>query len=113
MSGAASATAFGLQRWIRLPAARARCVCHFLGIAATLAWDEQTMMPPRAAALRGAQQALLAGIAHAWLSDPRIADWLESLEGTGDPVLDFWEDWMLADEVTHVKMGSDWLRRIS
>jgi uncharacterized ferritin-like protein (DUF455 family) len=30
----------------------------------------------------------------------------------GDPVLEFAEDWMLADEVTHVKMGSDWLRRI-
>src|SRR5437762_8449781 len=30
---------------------------------------------------------------------------------TGDPVLEFCEDWMLADEVTHVKMGSDWLRR--
>ncbi|HEX7166568.1 MAG TPA: DUF455 family protein [Acidimicrobiales bacterium] len=29
----------------------------------------------------------------------------------GDPVLEFCEDWMLADEVTHVKMGSDWLRR--
>jgi uncharacterized ferritin-like protein (DUF455 family) len=31
----------------------------------------------------------------------------------GDPVLSFCEDWMLADEVTHVKMGSDWLRRIT
>ena len=30
-----------------------------------------------------------------------------------DPVLYFCEDWMLADEVTHVKMGSDWLRRIT
>ena len=30
-----------------------------------------------------------------------------------DPVLDFAEDWMLADEVTHVKMGSDWLRRLT
>ncbi len=30
-----------------------------------------------------------------------------------DPVLEFCEDWMLADEVTHVKMGSDWLRRIT
>jgi uncharacterized ferritin-like protein (DUF455 family) len=30
-----------------------------------------------------------------------------------DPVLWFCEDWMLADEVTHVKMGSDWLRRIT
>src|SRR5947209_11415998 len=32
---------------------------------------------------------------------------------TGDPVLAFCEDWMLADEVTHVKMGSDWLRRVT
>jgi uncharacterized ferritin-like protein (DUF455 family) len=31
----------------------------------------------------------------------------------GDPVLQFSEDWMLADEVTHVKMGSDWLRRLT
>ena len=30
-----------------------------------------------------------------------------------DPYLAFCEDWMLADEVTHVKMGSDWLRRLT
>jgi len=30
-----------------------------------------------------------------------------------DPILYFCEDWMLADEVTHVKMGSDWLRRVT
>jgi uncharacterized ferritin-like protein (DUF455 family) len=30
-----------------------------------------------------------------------------------DPILEFCEDWMLADEVTHVKMGSDWLRRVT
>ena len=34
-------------------------------------------------------------------------------EASGDPVLTFCEDWMLADEVTHVKMGSDWLRRLT
>jgi uncharacterized ferritin-like protein (DUF455 family) len=34
-------------------------------------------------------------------------------EGTEDPVLYFCEDWMLADEVTHVKMGSDWLRKVT
>ena len=34
-------------------------------------------------------------------------------DGTDDPVLYFCEDWMLADEVTHVKMGSDWLRKIT
>ncbi len=32
---------------------------------------------------------------------------------SGDPILFFAEDWMLADEVTHVKMGSDWLRRLT
>jgi len=34
-------------------------------------------------------------------------------QSAGDPVLSFCEDWMLADEVTHVKMGSDWLRRLT
>jgi uncharacterized ferritin-like protein (DUF455 family) len=34
-------------------------------------------------------------------------------ELAGDPFLAFCEDWMLADEVTHVKMGSDWLRRLT
>jgi len=34
-------------------------------------------------------------------------------DASSDPVLFFCEDWMLADEVTHVKMGSDWLRRIT
>jgi uncharacterized ferritin-like protein (DUF455 family) len=34
-------------------------------------------------------------------------------QATGDPILEFCEDWMLADEVTHVKMGSDWLRRLT
>ena len=34
-------------------------------------------------------------------------------DAAGDPFLEFCEDWMLADEVTHVKMRSDWLRRIT
>ena len=34
-------------------------------------------------------------------------------QAVGDPILEFCEDWMLADEVTHVKMGSDWLRRLT
>jgi uncharacterized ferritin-like protein (DUF455 family) len=34
-------------------------------------------------------------------------------DASGDPILEFCEDWMLADEVTHVKMGSDWLRRLT
>jgi uncharacterized ferritin-like protein (DUF455 family) len=34
-------------------------------------------------------------------------------EECADPMMTFCEDWMLADEVTHVKMGSDWLRRLT
>jgi uncharacterized ferritin-like protein (DUF455 family) len=34
-------------------------------------------------------------------------------EDMHDPVLYFCEDWMLADEVTHVKMGSTWLRKLT
>ena len=34
-------------------------------------------------------------------------------ELAADPYLAFCEDWMLADEVTHVKMGSDWLRKVT
>src|SRR3546814_15874778 len=30
-----------------------------------------------------------------------------------DPVLEFCEDWMLADEVTHVKRSSYWLRKLT
>src|SRR5947209_5031567 len=30
-----------------------------------------------------------------------------------DPIMSLAEDWMLSDEVTHVKMGSDWLRRMT
>ncbi len=32
---------------------------------------------------------------------------------TGDPVLRYCEDYMLADEVTHVRMGSKWLRTVT
>jgi len=34
-------------------------------------------------------------------------------EDMADPVMYFCEDWMLADEVTHVKMGSRWLREVT
>jgi uncharacterized ferritin-like protein (DUF455 family) len=34
-------------------------------------------------------------------------------EAVGDPILHFCEDWMLAAEVTHVKMGADCLRRLT
>ncbi len=31
----------------------------------------------------------------------------------GDPILSYCEDYMLADEVTHVRMGSKWLRSVT
>ncbi len=31
----------------------------------------------------------------------------------GDPILEYCEDYMLADEVTHVRMGSKWLRSVT
>jgi uncharacterized ferritin-like protein (DUF455 family) len=34
-------------------------------------------------------------------------------QAMADPVLEFCEDWMLADEVTHVRMGSTWLRAVT
>lgn len=37
----------------------------------------------------------------------------EFAEVMGDPVLEHCEDFMLADEVTHVKMGSRWLREVT
>ena len=37
----------------------------------------------------------------------------EFAQAMGDPVLEYCEDYMLADEVTHVKMGSRWLREVT
>jgi carboxypeptidase Taq len=55
------------------------------GIIGTLGWDEQTMMPPKAAELRGAQQALLSGLLHEHVTDPRVEGWLAALD-PNDPV---------------------------
>jgi carboxypeptidase Taq len=55
------------------------------GVSATLGWDEQTYMPKKAAGLRGAQMALLAGLSHARRTDPRIGAWLPLLDAR-DPV---------------------------
>jgi carboxypeptidase Taq len=49
------------------------------GANATLAWDQQTYMPPGASALRGDQMALLSRMVHERLSSPRLGAWLEQL----------------------------------
>src|SRR5687768_18542194 len=61
-----------------------------------LHWDEQTQMPPKGAAHRGEQVALLAKLLHARLTSPRFGDLLEaatqSLPRDGD-----------SDEVANVR----------
>lgn len=56
------------------------------GVMGTLGWDEQTMMPPKAAVLRGEQQALLSRFLHELVTDERIGGWLAALDGATDPV---------------------------
>ena len=47
----------------------------------TLAWDEQTYLPPKAAGFRADQLAALAGLAHARLTGPALRDALLAAEG--------------------------------
>src|SRR5262245_52780931 len=49
---------------------------------ALLGWDEQTYMPPGGAEHRGRQMALLAGLHHEQMTDPRVGDLLGELEGS-------------------------------
>ena len=51
------------------------------GISGLLGWDEMVMMPPAAAASRGAQKAALAGVLHERTTDPEIGRLLEKLDG--------------------------------
>lgn len=56
---------------------------------ALLSWDEQTYMPPGGAEHRGEQMALLAGLHHERLTDPRVGELLAELadsELTADPL---------------------------
>lgn len=66
-------------------------LCDELRQAATLAsigsllgWDQETMMPPRGAALRAEQLAMIAAVAHErWTSD-RVGELLEGCEGDAE-----------------------------
>lgn len=51
--------------------------------AAMLGWDGATMMPPGGAAVRGDQMAVLAGIGHAMLVAPEVAEDLDAAEAIG------------------------------
>jgi len=53
-------------------------------IAAVLAWDQQTYLPPAAGEARGAQLSFLAGERHEVLVDDRLQGWLDELAGRDD-----------------------------
>ena len=61
---------------------RARELATLSSCSAILGWDEQTYMPSGAAAHRGSQMALLAGLHHERATDPRIGDLLLAVEGS-------------------------------
>lgn len=54
-------------------------------IAGRLGWDQETMMPPGAAAQRGEEAAALESVLHARRADPRRADLLARAEAEGAP----------------------------
>jgi carboxypeptidase Taq len=58
-------------------------------VGAVLDWDEHTQMPPKGAEHRAAQVSLLAKLAHARLTSPRVGELLDAasadLPKTGDP----------------------------
>jgi carboxypeptidase Taq len=53
-----------------------------------LAWDQETMMPPKAATFRAEEKALLAKLAHERVTDPRIGDLLAECETDDDLLAD-------------------------
>jgi len=51
------------------------------GINATLAWDQQVYMPHHSGASKVEQMGMVAGLLHGRMTDPRVGEWLSSLEG--------------------------------
>ena len=50
--------------------------------AAVLGWDERTQLPPKGTGFRGEQQALLARLSHQRRTDPKVGDWLSTIESS-------------------------------
>jgi carboxypeptidase Taq len=60
---------------------RLREIATLASASATLSWDQETMMPPRAGPLRAEQLALLAGLVHERATDPGLGELIERCEG--------------------------------
>ncbi|MGJ8556569.1 MAG: carboxypeptidase M32 [Sulfitobacter geojensis] len=48
-----------------------------------LGWDQETMMPRGAAAQRAEEMAALEGVLHSRRTDPKVAEWLDSIDAAG------------------------------
>ena len=51
------------------------------GVEAVLGWDERCMMPAAGTETRAEQITLLSGLIHERLTDPRIGEWLQTIDG--------------------------------
>lgn len=76
--------------------------------ASLLAWDQETMMPPRGGALRAEQLALLAGLVHARRTDPRLDEWLA--RAADDPAVQ--EDPLLQADLRELRRDIERARQL-
>jgi carboxypeptidase Taq len=67
---------------------RLREVATLGSAAGLLGWDQETMMPPRAAAFRAEELSLIATLAHERFTDPAVGDWISQCESDADPAAD-------------------------
>jgi carboxypeptidase Taq len=61
---------------------RIKAISFLQSCASLLGWDHQTYMPPKGAAHRAEQLALLAGLSHAQFTVPEIGEFLAQVEGS-------------------------------
>lgn len=52
--------------------------------AATLSWDQETMLPPKGVAYRARQMAWISGEVHKRFTAPQVGDWIEACEPNGE-----------------------------
>ena len=57
---------------------RTRQIADLAGSAATLTWDQETLMPEKGATFRARQISTLAGLRHKLLVDPAFGDLVEA-----------------------------------
>jgi len=68
-----------------------RETAYLASLGALAAWDQRTMIPKKGHEHRARQMAALARLLHQRMTDPRIGEWLEKVEGSPlvqDPLSD-------------------------